>query len=73
MKKPDPKFKPDRIHNPSLTEREKALQALAKMKELEKERKPKMITIQADPRTQFSSTKKRAARLAVEYLENKMN
>ncbi len=71
MKKPDPKFKPDRIHSPSLTERERAMQALAMMKQLEKERKKKMITIQVDERTIISSTKKRAAQLAVEYLDKK--
>ncbi len=60
----DPKFKPDRIHNPSLTERERAQQALAMMKQLEKERKKKMVTVQIDDRTTISADKKRIESIA---------
>ncbi len=70
MKKPDPKFKPDRIHNPSLTERERAQQALAMMKQFEKERKKKMVTIQIDDRTIISADKKRIETLAKAYRKN---
>ncbi len=66
----DPKFKPDRIHNPSLTERERAQQALAMMKQLEKERKKKMVTVQIDDRTTISADKKRIETLAKAYRKN---
>lgn len=62
---PKPKF------DPTLTDRERAIQALAMMKQLEKERKKKMVTVQVDDRTIITSTKKRAAQLAAEYLGKK--
>ncbi len=60
----------DRIHNPSLTERERALQALAMMKELEAKRKKKMVTVQIDDRTTISADKKRIETLAKAYRKN---
>lgn len=61
---PKPKF------DPSLTDRERAIQALAMMKELEKERKKKMVTIQIDERTIISADKKRIKNLVKAYRKN---
>ncbi|MDE6793911.1 MAG: hypothetical protein K2J63_01235 [Muribaculaceae bacterium] len=49
----------DTIHNPTMTEHERALEALAIMKELERERKKKLVSVKVDDRTVISSDKKR--------------
>ncbi len=60
----------DSIHNPSLTEREKALQALAMMKELERKRRKKMVSVRIDERTVICAEKKRIQEIAKTYKKN---
>ena len=57
----------DRIHNPSMTEHERALEALAMMKELERNRKKKLVSVRVDDKTVISSDKKRIKELVKEY------
>ena len=47
----------DSIHNPSMTEHERAVEALARMKELEA--KKKMVSVRIDSRTVVSSCSKK--------------
>lgn len=62
----------DSVHNSSLTEHERAIEALKMMKEIERQKKAKMVSVQADPRTVISSTEKRAMELTAEYLDKKL-
>lgn len=57
----------DRIHNPSLTEHERAIEALAMMKELEHKRKKKMVSVRVDDKTVISSSKTRIKELVERY------
>lgn len=57
----------DRIHNLSMTEHERALEALAMMKELERKRKKKLVSVRVDERTVISASKTRVKELVKEY------
>lgn len=57
----------DRIHNPSMTEHERAKEALAMMKELERKRKKKLVSVRVDDRTIITSDKKRINELTKAY------
>ncbi len=54
----------------SLTERERAMQALEMMRQLEKERRKKMVTVRIDERTIISADKKRIQEIAKTYKKN---
>ena len=57
----------DTIHNPTMSERERAMEALAMMKELERKRKKKLVSVRVDERTVIMSDKKRVKELVKEY------
>lgn len=61
--------KPD--NKSSMTEHERALEALAMMKDLEQKRKKKLVTVRVDERTVITSSKKRIDSLVCEYQNKK--
>lgn len=61
--------KPD--NKSSMTERERALEALAMMKDLEQKRKKKLVTVRVDERTVITSSKKRIDSIVGEYKSKK--
>ena len=63
--------KVDSIHNSTLTEHDRALEALAMMKDLEAKRKKKLVTVRVDDRTVITSSKKRIDNLVCEYKSKK--
>lgn len=62
--------KVDHVHIHSLTEHERALEALAMMKEIEAKRKKKMVTVQVDERTSISAEKNKIEYLVKAYKKN---
>ena len=65
-------FRADSIHNPSMTEHERAVEALARMKELEAKKKKKMVSVRIDSRTVVSScSKKRLAEIQKSIEKNR--
>ena len=55
----------------SMTERERALETLAMMQDLEQKRKKKLVSVRVDERTVIAAERKRIDGLVKEYTRNK--